>query len=625
MQTHGITSRSVFETSAAATGSSAASGSASGSDLFFEMLSRRSDSLTRVAEIPERLAAPRAALAAAPARERAPLRESQDREPARAPRDDHDEEGEPSPLKAKKIEEPARRQPARKTAERKDAPARHDRKVGDADQETGGPDRCENETAAETAEAAEAGEAEAGAEEQPEGQGAEEPGRTAGAEPSVAAPAADKENASLGTGRIKEALEPTPQAAVDPNATIQAVAAQTAAATAAPAAAPAAAESKAAPQGNGQAKAPVQAAGQRKVPLQAQTQAQAPTQGKAAIPPAAQGKAGAEGAGPLKGAEAIATPAAGPAGKAPAGAAKTEAGAPRLMEILTRDESGAAAEGDAAGQPGTDGGSRHGDTPGNPQGKIALEGVKLENAGKPGANAALAAANDFAQMLAGQAKAAPGAEAAAAGGGQNGLDGLSGTAAKEATPAGAGQSAATSSDPALQAPLASADPGRGTDAADFASHLTATRSPRPGQPLGATDQVAVRLQKGVQDGDDKITMQLRPEELGRIDIKLEIAKDGAVSAMILADRPQTLDLLQRDQRSLERALQNAGLNTDSGSLSFGLRGEGRNSTSGNGEPRNGQGSGRGRGGAKAAAEDPSQVQTILRRMSPGTGRVDVRI
>ena len=50
--------------------------------------------------------------------------------------------------------------------------------------------------------------------------------------------------------------------------------------------------------------------------------------------------------------------------------------------------------------------------------------------------------------------------------------------------------------------------------------------------------------------------------------------DGRVIAVVTADNKDTLDLLQRDARELERALQNAGLQTDSGSLSFNLRGQG---------------------------------------------------
>ena len=56
-------------------------------------------------------------------------------------------------------------------------------------------------------------------------------------------------------------------------------------------------------------------------------------------------------------------------------------------------------------------------------------------------------------------------------------------------------------------------------------------------------------------------------------MQLDVAPDGRVHAVIAADKPETLDLLQRDARALERALNDAGLRADSGSLSFNLRGQ----------------------------------------------------
>jgi hypothetical protein len=44
-----------------------------------------------------------------------------------------------------------------------------------------------------------------------------------------------------------------------------------------------------------------------------------------------------------------------------------------------------------------------------------------------------------------------------------------------------------------------------------------------------------------------------------------------------ADKPQTLDMLQKDASSLERALKDAGLNL-SGGLAFSLKGDGRSQT-----------------------------------------------
>lgn len=84
------------------------------------------------------------------------------------------------------------------------------------------------------------------------------------------------------------------------------------------------------------------------------------------------------------------------------------------------------------------------------------------------------------------------------------------------------------------------------------------------------EQVAVKLNHQAKTGLDTMTIQLRPADLGRIDVKLNF-HDGSVSGTIIADSQTTLDLLVKDQRALERALQDSGLRTDSGSLSFQLR------------------------------------------------------
>jgi flagellar hook-length control protein FliK len=88
-----------------------------------------------------------------------------------------------------------------------------------------------------------------------------------------------------------------------------------------------------------------------------------------------------------------------------------------------------------------------------------------------------------------------------------------------------------------------------------------------------TDQVAITLQRGIKDGADSLQIQLKPVELGQIDIKLDFAGDGQVRARITADNQSTLDLLQKDHKGLERALQDAGINMSSSDLSFNLRGD----------------------------------------------------
>lgn len=119
--------------------------------------------------------------------------------------------------------------------------------------------------------------------------------------------------------------------------------------------------------------------------------------------------------------------------------------------------------------------------------------------------------------------------------------------------------------------IAAADPMTSNDPAPIK-----TASPvRSATPADVSDQIAVRIHKAVSEGTDRITIRLHPPSLGRVEVRLEISHDGRLTAILAAEKGDTLELLQRDARGLERALQEAGLKTDSGSLSFQLRGDGR--------------------------------------------------
>lgn len=104
------------------------------------------------------------------------------------------------------------------------------------------------------------------------------------------------------------------------------------------------------------------------------------------------------------------------------------------------------------------------------------------------------------------------------------------------------------------------------------AQLTSARSAQSAglRTLELVEQVAVKLNQQAKSGLDHLSIQLRPTDLGRIDIKLQF-QDGSVTGLITADQQSTLDLLVKDQRVLERALQDSGLRADSGSLSFQLR------------------------------------------------------
>ena len=112
-----------------------------------------------------------------------------------------------------------------------------------------------------------------------------------------------------------------------------------------------------------------------------------------------------------------------------------------------------------------------------------------------------------------------------------------------------------------------------------ASTTGASVPQKPTPRVTVSDQVSVQIKKGAAAGLDKITIKLNPLELGRVDIKMETNDQGLTRALIVAERPETLDLLQRDARGLEKVLQDSGLKTDSGSLSFSLHQDKQHSAS----------------------------------------------
>lgn len=102
--------------------------------------------------------------------------------------------------------------------------------------------------------------------------------------------------------------------------------------------------------------------------------------------------------------------------------------------------------------------------------------------------------------------------------------------------------------------------------ADFARLVTRTE-PRP-----VAEQVMFHIRTALKDGSSHIRIQLEPETLGKLDIKLHVDAAGKTGVTITVDNKNTLDLLQRDARGLERALNDAGLTADSGNLNFNLKG-----------------------------------------------------
>ncbi|MDO8607156.1 MAG: flagellar hook-length control protein FliK [Phaeospirillum sp.] len=145
-------------------------------------------------------------------------------------------------------------------------------------------------------------------------------------------------------------------------------------------------------------------------------------------------------------------------------------------------------------------------------------------------------------------------------------------------------------------PLAGIGATQATDKPASAQTAAAVRAPRVPLQQQVMDQVRVQIDKAVKDGVDTVKIQLKPLDLGKIEIKLEMI-EGRVSATVTAERPETLALLQKDAKGLEKALEDAGLKPEANSTSFNLRGgeQQQNADRGNNNQRPGRGRNRGQG------------------------------
>lgn len=107
------------------------------------------------------------------------------------------------------------------------------------------------------------------------------------------------------------------------------------------------------------------------------------------------------------------------------------------------------------------------------------------------------------------------------------------------------------------------------------SSSTSFRDVYKGMGKEVVDQIKVNITKSAVKGVDKIEIQLKPEDLGHIEVKMQIGKDGKLQAHIVASRLETAEILQKEIGNLQKAFNEAGFQTDEGSLSFSFRDDGQ--------------------------------------------------
>ena len=165
-------------------------------------------------------------------------------------------------------------------------------------------------------------------------------------------------------------------------------------------------------------------------------------------------------------------------------------------------------------------------------------------------------------------------------------------------------------------------PNFGFSAANTATPSAAAAT--PGSAAAAAVPVAglaVAIIARAQAGSNQFDIRLDPPELGRIDVRLNVDRNGQVTSHITVDRADTLQLLQSQQPQLERALEQAGLKTADNGLQFTLRDQsfaGQNGSSGGGQPN----------AAQLVIPDaelaPVETTQIYSRLSLGSG-IDIRV
>jgi flagellar hook-length control protein FliK len=90
--------------------------------------------------------------------------------------------------------------------------------------------------------------------------------------------------------------------------------------------------------------------------------------------------------------------------------------------------------------------------------------------------------------------------------------------------------------------------------------------------------LAVSIAAKAKDGQNEFNIRMEPAELGRVDVRISVDAAGKAQAHLTADKPQTLQMLQRDSQTLERSLKDSGLNLSNNGLNFSLKGEQQSST-----------------------------------------------
>jgi len=97
--------------------------------------------------------------------------------------------------------------------------------------------------------------------------------------------------------------------------------------------------------------------------------------------------------------------------------------------------------------------------------------------------------------------------------------------------------------------------------------------------------LAMEIAVTARSGKSRFEIRLDPADLGRIDVRIDVDRNGHVTSHLMVEKAETLSMLRQDAPQLQRALDDAGFRTGDGGLQFSLRDQsssGQNNDSGSG-------------------------------------------
>jgi flagellar hook-length control protein FliK len=83
--------------------------------------------------------------------------------------------------------------------------------------------------------------------------------------------------------------------------------------------------------------------------------------------------------------------------------------------------------------------------------------------------------------------------------------------------------------------------------------------------------IAIEIAASVKSGKSSFEIRLDPADLGRIDVRIDVDRNGQVTSHLTVEKPETLSMLRQDAPQLQQALDDAGFKTSDGGLQFSLR------------------------------------------------------